>query len=112
MNHVLFSIFPNPLPMLLIIPFCTWLVIRYPRDKRTDAMLLIGMLILPVSYLVIHAIRALTYISPLKYDQFFYIMDLRLGDPSYKLGMFLVHHAFIRGVIANIYNLLPYELVV
>jgi len=54
----------------------------------------------------------MSFVAPYKYAQYLYLIDLKLGDPTYKIGMYLGQHSFIHGLIAIIYNVLPYELFV
>lgn len=109
-KYIGLQLFPNPLPWLVLLPSAGWLSAKY-RSKKTDAMLLMTLCIVPASLLTITIIKQATIIAPLKYDQFFYLMDLRLGNPAYRLGGYLYAHPLQKGAIEVVYNVLPYELI-
>jgi hypothetical protein len=111
MKTIFLLLFPNPLPMLLLLPFSGWISVKY-RSKRADALLLMTLSIMPVSLITVNLIRAMDVFAPFKYDQYFYLMDLNFGDPAYRIGIYLAAHPIQQAVIDIIYNLLPYELVV
>lgn len=110
LERIFLLLFPNPLPLLVILPSAGWLSIKY-RSQKTDAMLLMALCIVPASLLTITLIKQATVLAPLKYDQFFYLMDMRLGDPAYRIGCYLYAHPVQKAAIEVVYNVLPYELI-
>jgi hypothetical protein len=110
MYSLMFLMFPNPLPLLLLLPFAGWVVVKYP-SRKADAWLLMSLATVPLSLAVLTTIGKLSCLAPVKYDQYFYLMDLRLGDPSYTIGVFLAGHPICNRIIQVIYNLLPYEVI-
>ena len=108
---MMLTMFPNyPVAALMLLIVGT-LCIRY-RDKRCDSLLLMALAILPVTLGFLFVERSLTFLAPVKYDEYLYLFDAKLGLPEYRIGLFLRHHPVWLVITATIYNLLPYEIVV
>jgi hypothetical protein len=110
MDNLLWYTFPNIFPILIILPACGLLMIWRPRDKRCELMFWLSLFIIPLACTVVSIGRYLSYLAPLKYDQYLYRIELHFGLPGYHMAQFLSYHPMLLKVVLTIYNLLPYEI--
>jgi PAP2 superfamily len=78
-----------------------------PSDrKRTEWMLVIASVAIPVNALAEWAASSLSRLRPLKYDQFIYVFDAFLGQPSFALGRIVEHHMPLKILVSVSYGVL------
>ena len=75
-----------PLVFLVVISFAIrWFSVPADR-KRTEWAIVISSLSLPLTALAEAAANCLSRLTPDKYDQYVYLFDAHLGQPSFAFG--------------------------
>jgi PAP2 superfamily len=108
MNSMNFLIVYPAVPcifFLVIAMAVRWFLLPSDR-KRTEWMLVIASVALPVNALAEWAASSLSTLRPLKYDQFIYRFDALLGQPSFALGRLVEHHLSLKILVSVSYGML------
>ena len=91
--------------VLVIAMAVRWFAV--PSDqKRTEWMLVVTTLALPVNALAEWCANQLDRIRPLKYDLYVYRIDALLGQPSFAIGRVVEHHTSLKILVSVSYGLL------
>jgi hypothetical protein len=91
--------------VLVIAMAVRWFAV--PSDqKRTEWMLVIAALALPIKALAEWCATRLDRIRPLKYDLYVYRIDALFGQPSFATGSVVEHHASLKILVSVSYGLL------
>jgi hypothetical protein len=91
--------------VLVIAMAVRWFAV--PSDqRRTEWMLVVASLALPVNAVAEWCANQLDRIRPLKYDLYVYRIDALLGQPSFAIGKVVEHHSSLKILVSFSYGLL------
>jgi len=94
------------IPIVLIL-IGGWKITKHPGVKRWELLLITSVVFLPFS-LVIHLVLTnLSWIVPLKYDQYIFVIDEAFGSPSFYIGRFFLQHPWVGTASEAAYDLMP-----
>jgi len=79
--------------------------------KRTEWLLGATMVAVPLGMIAEFFVERLSWLCPLKYDQYVYRIDSRYGQPSFVLGRAVYPHLWLRVFLGDSYALLPLVIV-
>ncbi len=85
---------------------CLWLQRSHP-GKHADWFTVAAVFILPMNMLAQALVYAMSRYRPAKLDLYAFQIDAWFGQPSFAMGRFLLHHAWLRNLSSVTYSLLP-----
>src|SRR5579875_2308727 len=105
-------VYPSLIPDLVLV---LWLAVRWFRNeddrKRTEWMLVVSVLAIPLCALSEATANWLSRIRPNTFDQYVYCFDRFLGQPSFVLGRLAARHVGLMILVSVSYGLLTMALV-